>query len=459
MNLHVCILAAGQSKRMQSKLSKVMHPLCGRPVLVHVLKAVQGLKPTSTSVVLGYQRDEILEVLGQRHIDVVIQEEQKGTAHALGEFLKQKLDATGHVLVLNGDTPLVTTELLNSLVNEAQEQGASVAFFTTELQDPKGYGRIFRKGNAVERIVEEVDATPEQRKIHEVNAGIYLFNIDQLRNWIPKVQPSNKQKELYLTDVVSIALEDTQKVIALRGKAEELIGINTRAELAQASREMRRRINREWMLKGVSMIDPETTYIDVDVRLAADTVLYPNVYLEGESMIGGNVTIYPNCRITNSWINVGCVVYENTSIDSAHLETGVKIGPFARVRPDTVIGNNVRIGNFVELKKTSIDDGSKANHLSYLGDAVIGKNVNIGAGTITCNYDGEKKYKTIIEDRVFVGSDTQLVAPVTVGEGAYIAAGSSITEDVPPESLAIARSRQTNKEGWTKKKKEKKPKA
>jgi bifunctional UDP-N-acetylglucosamine pyrophosphorylase/glucosamine-1-phosphate N-acetyltransferase len=304
----------------------------------------------------------------------------------------------------------------------------------------------------VERIVEEADATPEQRKIHEVNAGIYLFNLDQLRNWIPKVQPSNKQKELYLTDVVSLALEDKQKVIAIRGKSEELIGINTRAELAQAAREMRRRINREWMLKGVTMIDPETTYVDADVRLAADTILYPNVYLEGESMIGGNVTIYPNCRITNSWINVGCVVYENTSIDSAHLETGVKIGPFARVRPDTVIGSNVRIGNFVELKKTSIGDGTKANHLSYLGDAVIGKNVNIGAGTITCNYDGEKKHKTIIEDRVFVGSDTQFVAPVTIGEGSYIAAGSSITEDVPPESLAIARSRQTNKEGWTKKK-------
>jgi bifunctional UDP-N-acetylglucosamine pyrophosphorylase/glucosamine-1-phosphate N-acetyltransferase len=452
MNLHVCILAAGQSKRMQSKLSKVLHPLCGRPVLLHVLKAVEGLKPDTVSVVLGHQRDQILETLGTREIDVVIQEEQKGTAHALGEYLKQKPEIKGNVLVLNGDTPLVTSDLLRILVQGAQDQSATLAFFTAELQDPTGYGRIFRKGNQVERIVEEADATPEQRKIHEINAGIYLFDIDSLRSWIPSVQPSNKQKELYLTDVVSLALEDRHKVIAIRGKSEELIGINTRAELAQAAREMRRRINREWMLKGITMIDPETTYIDADVRLAADTVLYPNVHLEGECMIGGNVTIYPNCRIMNSWINVGCVVYENTSIDSAHLETGVKIGPFARVRPDTVLGVNVRIGNFVELKKTSVGDGTKANHLSYLGDAVIGKNVNIGAGTITCNYDGEKKHKTTIEDEVFVGSDTQFVAPITIGKGAYIAAGSSITEDVPPESLAIARSRQTIKEGWAKKK-------
>ncbi len=452
MNLHVCILAAGQSKRMQSKLSKVLHPLCGRPVLLHVLKAVEALSPSSVSVVLGHQRDEILETLGSKQIDVVIQHEQKGTAHALHEYLNQKPDITGTLLVLNGDTPLVTTDLLRHLVQAAHDQNASLAFFTAELHDPTGYGRVFRKGNAVERIVEDADATPEQRKIREINAGIYLFNIDLLRDWIPRVQPSNKQRELYLTDVVSLALEDKKNVIAVRGKSEELIGINTRAELAQAAREMRRRINREWMLKGITMIDPETTYIDADVRLAADTVLYPNVYLEGECMIGGSVTIYPNCRITNSWINVGCVIYENTSIDSSHLETGVKIGPFARVRPDTVLGANVRIGNFVELKKTSVGDGTKANHLSYLGDAEIGKNVNIGAGTITCNYDGEKKYKTIIEDDVFVGSDTQLVAPVSIGKGAYIAAGSSITEDVPAESLAIARSRQTNKEGWAKKK-------
>jgi bifunctional UDP-N-acetylglucosamine pyrophosphorylase / glucosamine-1-phosphate N-acetyltransferase len=455
MKLHVCILAAGQSKRMQSKLSKVLHPLCGRPVLLHVLKAVEGLTPATVSVVLGHQRDEILETLGIREIDVVIQHEQKGTAHALAEYLNQKPDVTDSLLVLNGDTPLITTDLLHNLVQAAHDQNASLAFFTAELHDPTGYGRIFRKGNAVERIVEEVDATPEQRKIREVNAGIYLFDIDSLRQWIPRVQPSNKQKELYLTDVVSLALEDKKNVIAVRGKAEELIGINTRVELAQAAREMRRRINREWMLKGITMIDPETTYIDADVRLAADTVLHPNVHLEGECMIGGSVTIYPNCRITNSWINVGCVIYENTSIDSSHLESGVKIGPFARVRPDTVLGSGVRIGNFVELKKTSVGDGSKANHLSYLGDAVIGKNVNIGAGTITCNYDGEKKYKTVIEDEVFVGSDTQLVAPVSVGKGAYIAAGSSITEDVPPDSLAIARSRQTNKQGWAKEKKAK----
>ena len=456
MNLHVCVLAAGQSKRMQSKLSKVLHPLCGRPLILHVLKSVEALLPIDVTVVVGHQRDEILETLDEKTVDFVIQEQQLGTAHALGEYLKQKPQITGQVLVLSGDTPLIQTQLLQQLVVAASASKAELALFTTELEDPRGYGRIIRNSsNEVEGIVEEADASDLQRKIREINAGVYLFDIESLRNWIPRVAATNKQKEFYLTDVVALALQDNKKVLAVPGKSEDLMGINTRVELAEATRLMRRRINHEWMMKGVTMIDPETTYIDIDVRLASDVVIHPNVHLEGECMIGGGVTIYPNCRIINSWINVGCVIYENTSIDSAHLETGVKIGPFARVRPDTVLGANVRIGNFVELKKTSVGDGSKANHLSYLGDSIIGKNVNVGAGTITCNYDGEKKYQTIIEDDVFVGSDTQLVAPVKVGKGAYIAAGSSITEEVPPESLAIARSRQTNIEGWVKKKKSK----
>lgn len=438
---------------MRSKLSKVLHPLCGRPLILHVLKAVEGLLPSSITVVIGHQRDEILETLDEKTVDFVIQEEQLGTAHALGEYLKQKPEITGHLLVLSGDTPLIPTELLQSLVQSASEKNAELSLFTTELIDPIGYGRIIRDtSNALERIVEEADASESQRKIREINAGVYLFDIASLRSWIPKVNSTNKQKEFYLTDVVALALQDQKTVLPLLGKSEELMGINTRVELAEATRLMRQRINREWMLKGVTMIDPETTYIDIDVRLASDVVIHPNVHLEGECMIGGGVTIYPNCRIINSWINVGCVIYENTSIDSAHLESGVKIGPFARVRPDTVLGAGVRIGNFVELKKTSVGEGSKANHLSYLGDAVIGKNVNVGAGTITCNYDGEKKHQTIIEDEVFVGSDTQLVAPVKVGKSAYIAAGSTITEDVPSESLAIARSRQTNIEDWVKRK-------
>jgi bifunctional UDP-N-acetylglucosamine pyrophosphorylase / glucosamine-1-phosphate N-acetyltransferase len=456
MNLHVCVLAAGQSKRMQSKVSKVLHPLCGRPLILHVLKSVEALLPVSITAVVGHQRDQILETLGEKTVDFVVQEQQLGTAHALGEYLKQKPQITGQVLVLNGDTPLIPTQLLQQLVHAASANKAELSLFTTELNDPTGYGRILRNSsNEVEGIVEEADASESQRKIPEINAGVYLFDIESLRNWIPRIEAANKQKEFYLTDVVALALQDNKKILAVTGKSEDLMGINTRVELAEATRLMRRRINNEWMMKGVTMIDPETTYIDVDVRLASDVVIHPNVHLEGECMIGGSVTIYPNCRIINSWINVGCVIYENTSIDSAHLESGVKIGPFARVRPDTVLGANVRIGNFVELKKTSVGDGSKANHLSYLGDSVIGKNVNVGAGTITCNYDGEKKHQTIIEDEVFVGSDTQLVAPVKVGKGAYIAAGSSITEDVPPESLAIARSRQTNIEGWVKKKKSK----
>lgn len=457
MQIHVCILAAGQSTRMKSKLSKMLHPLCGKPMIFYVREALTEINPDSISMVVGFQRDQIMNAMESAPVEFVLQKEQLGTAHAVSEYLLRKPTIEGLLLVLNGDTPLIRPRLLQEMIAAHSQSGAVLSLLTTELPQPQGYGRMIRntKGE-LQRIVEEADASDAEKRIHEVNAGIYLFDLSKLRELIPLIEDNNRQREYYLPDIVAVALQKGLKVLPIQADVEEVMGINNRAELAAAARVLRLRINDGWMRSGVTMQDPAHTFIDAGVQLASDTVLYPNVYLEGSTVIESDVVIYPNCRIRDTYIGQGCVVYENCSIDSARLETGVKLGPFARVRPGTHLGRNVHVGNFVELKKTSMEEGSKANHLSYLGDATIGKAVNVGAGTITCNYDGVSKFQTTIEDEVFIGSDTQLIAPVKVGKGAYIAAGSSITEDVPPGSLAIARAKQVNKEGWVAKKKKKK---
>ena len=453
MELHICILAAGQSKRMKSKQSKLLHPLCGKPIIQHVLGASRDLAPKSLGLVVGHQREQIREALGDT-VSYVVQEEQRGTAHAVSEFLRQNSGLAGHLLVLSGDTPLITSDLLKSLLQKHTDDAAALSLVTTVVANPTGYGRIVRDLGGLQKIVEEADANADIKQIREINAGVYVFDIAALQSWLPLVQPKNRQNEYYLPDVIELALKDRKRVSLLAAPEEQVIGVNTRVELADAAAILRRRINREWMLQGVTMHDPSSTYIDADVRLGTDVVLYPNVYLEGRTVIAEGVTVYPNCRISNSQLDSGCIIYENSSLDSAKLESGVKVGPFARLRPDTLVRKGAHIGNFVELKKTTLGEGSKANHLAYLGDATIGSAVNIGAGTITCNYDGVNKYPTVIEDGVFIGSDTQLIAPVKIGKGAYVAAGSSITENVPPDSLAIARGRQVNKEGWVAKKKQ-----
>jgi bifunctional UDP-N-acetylglucosamine pyrophosphorylase/glucosamine-1-phosphate N-acetyltransferase len=395
-----------------------------------------------------------MDALSEKQVDFVVQEKQLGTAHATSEFLKQFPKIEGVMLVLSGDTPLLQDSTLRELLSIHQQRQAAISLLTTELQDPTGYGRVIRneQGN-IQRIVEEVDANSTEKTVREVNAGVYVFDIAKLRELLPKVQTENKQNEYYLPDVVALALRENWIVLPQKVSADEVMGINTKVELAEACRLFRKRINQQWMLRGVTMMDPDTTYIDGSVQFGTDVLLYPNVYLEGNTLVGSEVTIHPNCRITDTYIDSQCVIFENSSLDSAHLESGVKVGPFARIRPDSYLQSGSRIGNFVELKKTFVGEGTKANHLSYLGDATIGKNVNIGAGTITCNYDGEKKHPTVIEDNVFIGSDTQLIAPVKVKKGAYVAAGSSITEDVPENALAIARGRQINKTGWKPKKK------
>jgi bifunctional UDP-N-acetylglucosamine pyrophosphorylase / glucosamine-1-phosphate N-acetyltransferase len=454
MDLYVCILAAGQSKRMKSKLSKLLHPLCGKPMILYVQETVSALSPKSCGVVVGHQRDQIMDALKEKPLDFVVQEQQKGTAHAVSEFLKHYPAIEGLLLVLNGDTPLLQSSTLLGMIQLHQQRNAAITLLTAEYEDPTGYGRVIRsEQGTIQRIVEESDATQAEKAVREVNAGVYVFDVAKTRELLPLVQAVNKQKEFYLPDVISLALERNWVVLPQKVNSDEVMGINTKVELAEAHRILRKRINQQWMLRGVTMIDPATTYIDSAVEFGAEVVLHPNVYLEGSTLVGSDVTIYPNCRISDTYIDSQCVIYENSSIDSAHLESSVKVGPFARIRPDTYLKTGARIGNFVELKKTLVGEGTKANHLSYLGDATIGKHVNIGAGTITCNYDGEKKHPTVIEDDVFIGSDTQLIAPVKVKKGAYVAAGSSITEDVPENSLAIARGRQVNKPGWKPKKK------
>lgn len=437
---------------MKSKTSKMLHPLCGRPLIGHVYQIAADLEPRTLGIVVGFQREAIMDTLATRAVDFVIQEQQLGTAHAVSEFLNRYPAISGALLVMNGDTPLLRADYLRQLITLHSLEQADISMLTADLQNPAGYGRIVRSSRGqIVKVVEQVDATEAEKKIREVNAGIYIFDIARLRKWIPKISDQNKQHEYYLPDVIALALRGGRRVIAVKAPSEEVMGINTRAELASAARLLRRRINEYWMLRGVTMHDPECTYIDADVQIGEDTVLYPQVHLEGTTRVGSDVTIYPNCRITDSYVDSNCLIYENSSIDVARIESGAKIGPFARLRPGTVLAKNVHIGNFVELKKTSVGDGSKANHLAYLGDATIGSGVNIGAGTITCNYDGVHKHPTIIEDDVFIGSDTQLIAPVKVGKGAYVAAGSSITDDVPAGALGIARGRQVNKPGWVKK--------
>jgi bifunctional UDP-N-acetylglucosamine pyrophosphorylase/glucosamine-1-phosphate N-acetyltransferase len=439
---------------MKSKLSKLLHPLCGKQMILHVYDAITGLSPKTCAIVVGHQRDQVIDAFAEKQVDFVVQEEQRGTAHAVSEFLKQFPEIEGILLVLCGDTPLLQTSTLLEVIQLHKQRNAVITLVTTELPDPTGYGRIIRNSQGMmERIVEEADANDAERGVQEVNAGIYAFEVSKIRALLPHVHSDNKQKEYYLPDVISLALERNWKVLPQKVSSDEVIGINTKVELADATRVLRARINQQWMLRGVTMIDPETTYIDAEVQLGTDVTLYPNNYLEGKTLIGSDVTVHCNCKIADSYIDSGCVIYENSSIEASHLDTGVKVGPFARLRPETHLHANVRIGNFVELKKSTVGEGSKANHLSYLGDATIGKNVNIGAGTITCNYDGQKKHPTTIEDDVFIGSDTQLIAPVKIEKGAYVAAGSSITQDVPADSLAIARGRQVNKPNWKPKKK------
>jgi bifunctional UDP-N-acetylglucosamine pyrophosphorylase/glucosamine-1-phosphate N-acetyltransferase len=450
----VVVVAAGKGTRMKSLLPKVLHPVAGLTLIERVLRIADLVSPTSTTIVVGHQAETVEAALSARPgLRFVRQEPQLGTGHALLQAAPALKGATGTVVLLSGDVPLLRADTLRALVRRHEQAGSAATVLTAIVEDPTGYGRIVRRDGAVAAIVEHKDASTEERRIREINSGIYAFDIEPLFEALRQIGSANAQGEYYLPDLVRIYRDRGLVVETVTlDDPREILGVNSRKELADVAGVLKMTRNEELMTAGVTIVDPATAYIGPDVTIGADTTIHPNVYLDGRTTIGSGCEIQSSVRIVNStvadnvFINSFCLI-----VDSA-IGRGARIGPFAHIRPESNVGEDAHIGNFVELKKTSIGKGSKANHLSYLGDASIGERVNVGAGTITCNYDGKAKHPTTIEDGAFIGSDSQLIAPVRIGRGAYVAAGSSITDDVPPGSLAIARGKQVNKEGWADKK-------
>lgn len=446
------ILAAGQGKRMKSRLAKVLHPLAGKPILSYVVDLAAHVHCATTLVIVGHQAEAVSKVVLEKGARPILQEKQLGTGDAVRRARKALTHFHGPILILSGDTPLLREETIEKLFKAHRENAAIVSLLTVRLDNPFGYGRIIRnEDGALSKIVEERDASPSERKINEINTGAYLCDADFLFKALDQVQPDNEQKEYYLTDIIGIAVSAGKKRIGIEAEPDEVIGINSRADLAEAEAVMRNRINARWLAEGVTMIDPSQVRIEADVAIAPDVVLYPGVFLEGDTDVAQGAVIYP-ARIRDSRIGESVLIKDHCLIEEAVVESDATIGPFAHLRPGAVVKKGAKVGNFVEVKKSVLGEGSKANHLTYIGDAKIGKGVNIGAGTVTCNYDGKKKSKTVIEDGVFIGSNTELIAPVTVGAGSLIAAGTTITRNVPAGGLAISRVRQENKPGWARKK-------
>ncbi|MBI4478127.1 MAG: bifunctional UDP-N-acetylglucosamine diphosphorylase/glucosamine-1-phosphate N-acetyltransferase GlmU [Acidobacteria bacterium] len=448
-DLHIVLLAAGKGTRMKSATPKVLHNVAGLPMIDRVLASASQLNPASTTVVTGHLAEALEQRLAGRGLRFVRQEPQLGTGHALLQTDPLFQEATGTIVLLSGDVPLLTSHSLQQLVLIHRERNAAATVMTARIDRPFGYGRIIRSRGAIARIVEERDASPAERAIQEVNAGIYALEIEPLFKAMRSIAAQNAQGEYYLPDLVGVYRRQKRRVETFElDNPNEIRGINSRTELSDVTRIVRQSKNEELMAAGVTIIDPATTYIDDSVTVGADTVIHPQVFLEGRTTIGAACEIHASVRIVDSVLADRVVVQNFCVITESRLETGARVGPFAHLRPGAVLSERAKVGNFVELKKTTMGRNAKANHLTYLGDATVGNDVNVGAGTITCNYDGVQKHPTIIEDGAFIGSDTQLIAPVRVGQGAYVAAGSSITDDVPPGSLGIARGRQTNVEGW-----------
>ena len=452
------VMAAGQGTRMKSSLPKVLHPVGGRPMVWYMASLARRVSDSSVVMVIGHGAEKVREFLDHEKAAlepyaIVEQPEQRGTGHAVQQARNVLFESgkciVKRCLILNGDTPLLTEQTVSALLDQHQAEKATVTMLTTNLDDPQGYGRVVRAQNGqVCQIVEDRDASRQQRKIQEVNVGTYVVQGDFLFHALEMVEPANVQGEYYLTDIIEIAVKQGLPVSAMMtSDSVETVGINTREHLAFAEKHMRQRICQRWMHAGVTMLDPNRIIIDDRVEIGQDSVLHPNVVLEGETRLGESCLIRSHTRITNSTLGQHVVVQDCCVVNESLLEDHVVIGPFAHLRPGTKLCHRAKVGNFVELKQTKLGEGSKANHLTYLGDTIVGREVNIGAGTITCNYDGFKKEQTIIEDQVFIGSDAQLIAPVKVGHGAIIGAGTTVTQDVPPGALGISRTMQVNKEG------------
>ncbi len=449
-DLHIVVLAAGKGTRMKSALPKVLHRAAGVPLIDHVAGSAESLKPSSIVVVIGHQTEQLREHFARRSdVNLALQEPQLGTGHALLQaepFLRGK---TGTVLLLSGDVPLLRAATVRALIDHHVSRRAAATVLTATVERPEGYGRIVREDGAISAIVEHKDASAEERAITEINSGVYAFDLAPLFDALRQVGSANAQGEYYLPDLVRIYRGQGLTVETVRlSDPREILGVNSRKELAEVSAILRDRKNDELMASGVTIVDPATTWVQADVVVGPDTVLHPGVYLEGQTRIGSGCEIHSGVRIIDSTIGDRVVINNFCVIRQSVVETGAQVGPFSQLRPASRVAEDAHVGNFVELKNTTLGRGSKANHLAYLGDATIGEKVNVGAGAITCNYDGVAKHQTIIEDGAFIGTDSQLIAPVRIGQNAYVAAGSSITEDVPPDSLAIARGRQVNKPGW-----------
>ncbi|WP_404996542.1 bifunctional UDP-N-acetylglucosamine diphosphorylase/glucosamine-1-phosphate N-acetyltransferase GlmU [Caldifermentibacillus hisashii] len=447
---YVIVLAAGQGTRMKSKLYKVLHPVCGKPMVRHVIDELKQIGADQIITVVGHGADEVKNEL-KDDSEFVLQEQQLGTAHAVMQARDLLQDKEGLTLVVCGDTPLLKADTIKAMIDYHINNHSKATILTAVAEDPTGYGRVIRNEQGyVEKIVEHKDASDEEKAVKEINAGTYCFDNASLFHALQKVTNNNAQNEYYLPDVIGILKDAGQTVTAFKtNDFTEIFGINDRVALAQAGKIMQQRINEKHMRNGVTIIDPEQTYIDATAVIGQDTVIYPGTMVKGNTVIGTDCIIGPNSEILNCDIGNRTSIRQSVTHDSK-IGSDVQIGPFAHIRPQSLIHDEVRIGNFVEIKKTEFGRKSKASHLSYIGDANVGSNVNIGCGSITVNYDGVNKFKTIIKDGAFIGCNSNLVAPVEIGEGAYVAAGSTITDNVPGDSLSIARARQVNKENYVK---------
>jgi len=445
MSLEIIVLAAGEGKRMHSALPKVLHPLGGRPLLAHVLDSVRALAPRKVFVVHGHGGEQVKSVFNGASVEWVEQAQQRGTGHAVMQALP-RVDEQSLALVVYGDVPLIRGETLRRLADAAR---GGLALLTAEPPSPDGYGRILRSANgALERIVEHKDASPAERAVREINAGFLAASKPHLAGWLAKVQNRNVQGEYYLTDVIGLAVGDGVPVTAVKADWHEVAGVNSRHELAQLERAYQATQAARLLEAGVALADPARIDIRGVIECGRDVSIDVNCVFEGSIALGDGVRIGPNCVLRDTEVAAGSEILAFSMLESARVGARCRVGPYARLRPGANLGENVHIGNFVEVKESRFGAGAKANHLSYIGDADVGARTNIGAGTITCNYDGASKHRTVIEDDCFIGSDATLVAPVRIARGSYIGAGSTINKDTPPDQLTVARARQVSVPGW-----------
>ena len=445
------ILAAGEGTRMKSKKPKVLHELFHTPMISHVIKAAECCGTESLCIVVGHKAEEVKKAISNDNISFVLQEQQLGTGHAVMQAM-DFLEDDKNILILYGDTPLITKESLQELLAFHEKENNSVSIVSAIVENPSGYGHIIRdeKGNFLKNI-EHKDASEQQKQIKEINTGIYCFKGSELKKALSKLTNHNTQGEYYLPDTLEIILQSGGKVNALvTTDADAFFGVNSRVQLAEATAIMQNRINQKHMEKGVTIIAPQSTWIDANVEIGQDTIIQPNTIIEGNTTIGEDCMVGPNTKLTDMKIGNG-VQIQYTSATSSFIGNNAIVGPFAYIRPDCHIGDGVKVGDFVEVKNSTVGNGTKIPHLTYIGDTDAGEKINFGCGSITVNYDGSKKHRTVVEDNVFVGCNTNLVAPVTVKKGSYIAAGSTITKNVPEDVLAVARARQQIIEGWSKK--------